>query len=37
MVNWPTTMEARIYDGEKAVSSISGTGKIGVWHVKQWD
>ena len=30
-----TTKEARIYNGEKAVSSINGTGKTGELHVKQ--
>ena len=29
--------EARIYNGEKAVSLISGTGKTGQQHAKQWD
>ena len=29
MVNYSTTKEARIYNGEKAVSSISGAGKTG--------
>ena len=27
--------EARIYNGEKTVSSISGTGKTGQLHVKE--
>ena len=29
------TKEARVYDGEKAVSSISGAGKTGQLHVKE--
>ena len=29
------TKEARIYNGEKAVSSISGAGKTGQLHVKE--
>ena len=34
---WATIMtkEARIYDGEKAVSSISGVEKTGQLHVKE--
>ena len=28
--------EARIYKGEKAVSSASGAGKAGEPHVNQW-
>ena len=31
------TKEARIYNGEKIVSSVSGAGKNGKLHVKQWD
>ena len=30
-----TTKEARIYNGEKTASSISGTGKTGQLHVKE--
>jgi len=30
------TKEAKIYNGEKTVSSISGTGKTGQIHVKGW-
>ena len=30
----PMTEEARIYNGEKTVSSISGAGKTGQLHVK---
>ena len=37
MVNQSTTKEARIYNGEKTVSSTSGAGKTGQPHVKQWD
>ena len=29
------TKEARIYNGEKTVSSISGAGKIGQLHEKE--
>ena len=29
--------EAKIYNGEKTVSSISGTGKIGQLYVKEWN
>ena len=29
------TKEARIYDGEKTASSISGAGKTGQLHVKE--
>ena len=29
------TKEARIYNGEKTVSSISGAGKTGQIHVKE--
>ena len=29
------TKEARIYNGAKTASSISGTGKIGELHVKE--
>ena len=32
-----TIKDARIYNGEKSVSSISDAGKIGQLHVKQWD
>ena len=28
------TMEARIYNGEKTVSSVSGAGKSGKLHIK---
>ena len=34
MVNKSTTKEARIYNGEKTVSSISGAGNTGQLHVK---
>ena len=30
-----TTKEARLYNGEKTVSSIGGAGKIGQLHVKK--
>ena len=29
--------EARIYNGEKTVSLISGAGKTGQLHVKEWN
>ena len=32
-----TTKEARIYNGEKRVSSISGAGKTGQPHVNEWN
>ena len=35
MINEFTTKEERIYNGEKTVSSISGTGKTGQLHVKE--
>jgi len=31
------TKEARIYNGEKTVTSISGAGKTGQLHVKEWN
>ena len=31
------TKEARTYNGEKAASSISGAGKTGQLHVKEWN
>ena len=34
MVNLSLIKEARIYNGEKTASSISGAGKIGQEHVK---
>ena len=37
LVNQCTTKETRIYNGEKIVSSVSGAGKNGQLHVKQWD
>ena len=35
MVNKSMTKEARIYNGEKTVSSISGAGKTGHLRVKE--
>ena len=35
MVTEPMTKEARIYDGEKTDSSISGAWKTGQLHVKE--
>ena len=32
-----TTKEGRIYNGEKTASSISGAGKTGQLHVKEWN
>ena len=37
MVNLSKTQEARMHSGEKIVSSVSGAGKNGKLHVKQWD
>ena len=34
MVTLPLIKEARIYNGEKTVSSVSGTWKTGQLHVK---
>ena len=34
-INLSMTKEARIYKGEKTVSSISGSGKAGQLHVKE--
>ena len=31
-----STKEARIYNGEKIVSSVSGVGKAGQQHADQW-
>ena len=31
------TKEARIYNGEKTASSISGAGKTGQLHVQEWN
>ena len=36
MATWSMTKEERIYNGEKTVSSISGAGKTGQLHVKEW-
>ena len=35
MVNQSLTKKARIYNGEKTVSSVSGAGKTGQLHVKE--
>ena len=32
---WSATEEARLYNGENTVSSISGAGKTGQLHVKE--
>ena len=29
--------EARIYNGEKTVSSINGAGKTGQLHIREWN
>ena len=34
IVNYSMTKEARIYNGEKTVSSVNGTGETGQVHVK---
>ena len=31
------TKEARLYNGEKTASFISGAGKIGQLHIKEWN
>ena len=31
----PTTKEARLYNGEKTVSSVTGAGETGQLHVKE--
>ena len=36
MVNSSMTKEAWLYQGENMVSSISGTGKAGQLHAKEW-
>ena len=35
MINLSTTEEVRMYNGEKTVSSVSGTGKTGQLRVKE--
>ena len=35
MVTLPLMKEARIYNGEKTASSISGAGKTGELHVRE--
>ena len=37
MVDPSKTNMEKIYNGEKTVSSISGTGKTGEIYVKQWN
>ena len=37
MDTFSLTNEAKVYSGEKIVSSVSGAGKNGKLHVKQWD
>ena len=36
-VIWSMTKEARIYNGEKIISSINGAGKSGQFYVKEWN
>ena len=36
MVTLSLTKEGRIYNGEKTASSISGAGKTGQLHGKEW-
>ena len=36
MVTWSMTKEGKIYNGEKAVSSISGAMRTGQLHIKDW-
>ena len=36
MVNWSSTKETRISNGEKIVSLASGVGKPELLHVNQW-
>ena len=35
MANQSTTKEARIYNSEKTISSISAAGKTGQLHIKE--
>ena len=37
MVIKSTTKEARIYNGENTVSSVSGARKTGQLYVKEWN
>ena len=37
MATYSVTKEARIYNREKTISSINGTGKPGQLHVKDWN
>ena len=37
MITYSMKKEERIYNREKAVSSISGSGKTGQLHVKEWN
>ena len=37
MVNYSMTKDASTYSGEKLVSSISGDGKTGQLHIKEWN
>ena len=36
-VNWSMTKEVGIYNGQKTSSSVSGAGKTGQLHVKEWN
>ena len=35
--NWSMTKEARLHNGEKTVTSISGAGKTGQLVIKEWN
>ena len=37
MVTLSLIKEAKVYNGEKTASSISGAGKTGQLHVKEWN
>ena len=37
MVTLSLIKESRIYNGEKAASSVTGAGKTGQLHVKEWN
>ena len=37
MVTLSLIKEASIYSGEEAASSVSGAGKTGQLHVKEWN
>ena len=37
MITFSLIQEARVYNGEKTASSISGAGETGQLHVKEWN